>query len=91
LLLLLRLAFPLSLSFTRSLDAETLKIEAGELRSIAVKGALIADISKAERILGYRPHVSFEEGLRKTVEYYRGKMATGRIGQSHSGDTIVEF
>jgi UDP-glucose 4-epimerase len=28
-----------------------------------------ADISKAERLLGYRPHVSFEEGLRRTVEW----------------------
>jgi len=31
-----------------------------------------ADISKARRILGYEPSVSFEEGLRQTVEWYRG-------------------
>jgi nucleoside-diphosphate-sugar epimerase len=30
-----------------------------------------ADITKARRILGYEPSVSFEEGLRKTVEWYR--------------------
>jgi nucleoside-diphosphate-sugar epimerase len=30
-----------------------------------------ADISKARRILGYEPTVSFEEGLRRTVEWYR--------------------
>ncbi|MGE3277221.1 MAG: SDR family oxidoreductase [Vicinamibacterales bacterium] len=30
-----------------------------------------ADISKAERLLGYRPTVTFEEGLRRTVEWYR--------------------
>jgi nucleoside-diphosphate-sugar epimerase len=30
-----------------------------------------ADISKAERILGYRPIVSFEEGLKRTIEWYR--------------------
>jgi nucleoside-diphosphate-sugar epimerase len=30
-----------------------------------------ADISKARRILGYEPLVSFEEGLAKTVEWYK--------------------
>lgn len=29
-----------------------------------------ADISKAERMLGYKPLVSFEEGLKRTVEWY---------------------
>ena len=31
-----------------------------------------ADISKAERLLGYRPSVPFAEGLRRTVEWARG-------------------
>jgi nucleoside-diphosphate-sugar epimerase len=31
----------------------------------------LADIAKAEAGLGYRPKVDFEEGLRKTVEWYR--------------------
>jgi nucleoside-diphosphate-sugar epimerase len=31
-----------------------------------------ADLSKAERILGYRPAVELEEGLRRTVEFLRG-------------------
>jgi nucleoside-diphosphate-sugar epimerase len=30
-----------------------------------------ADITKAAHILGYKPIVSFEEGLRRTVEWYR--------------------
>jgi nucleoside-diphosphate-sugar epimerase len=30
-----------------------------------------ADISKAKQILGYSPVVTFEEGLRRTVEWYR--------------------
>jgi nucleoside-diphosphate-sugar epimerase len=30
-----------------------------------------AEIDKARRILGYEPVVSFEDGLRKTVEWYR--------------------
>ena len=31
----------------------------------------LADISKAEAALGYKPVVYFEEGLRRTVEWYR--------------------
>ncbi len=31
----------------------------------------LADISRAEKQLGYRPSVGFEEGLRRTVEWYR--------------------
>jgi nucleoside-diphosphate-sugar epimerase len=30
-----------------------------------------ADITKARELLGYQPTVSFEEGLRKTIEWYR--------------------
>jgi UDP-glucose 4-epimerase len=33
----------------------------------------LADISKAEAHLRYRPKVNFEEGLRRTVDWYRGK------------------
>ena len=33
----------------------------------------LADISRAETELGYRPIVNFEEGLQRTVEWYRGK------------------
>ena len=31
----------------------------------------LADISKAEKAFGYHPTVNFEEGLRRTVEWYR--------------------
>ncbi|HET9408323.1 MAG TPA: SDR family oxidoreductase [Candidatus Sulfotelmatobacter sp.] len=31
----------------------------------------LADIAKAEQLLGYTPRVNFEEGLRRTVEWYR--------------------
>jgi nucleoside-diphosphate-sugar epimerase len=30
-----------------------------------------ADIEKARTLLGYKPVVTFEDGLRKTVEWYR--------------------
>ncbi|OIN96935.1 LPS biosynthesis protein WbpP [Candidatus Desantisbacteria bacterium CG1_02_38_46] len=31
----------------------------------------LADISNAKKFLGYNPKISFEEGLKKTVEYFR--------------------
>ncbi|HLW85795.1 MAG TPA: SDR family oxidoreductase [Candidatus Sulfotelmatobacter sp.] len=33
----------------------------------------LADIARAEKHLGYKPKVDFEEGLRRTVQWYRGK------------------
>jgi nucleoside-diphosphate-sugar epimerase len=30
-----------------------------------------ADVAKAHRLLGYKPTVTFDEGLRKTIEWYR--------------------
>jgi nucleoside-diphosphate-sugar epimerase len=35
----------------------------------------LADISKAERMLGYRPAISFREGLRQTFEFFRQRRA----------------
>jgi nucleoside-diphosphate-sugar epimerase len=35
----------------------------------------LADISRASRLLGYEPLVPFEEGLRRTVDWYRGQNA----------------
>jgi UDP-glucose 4-epimerase len=38
----------------------------------------LADLSHAEKHLGYKPQVNFEEGLRRTIDWYRaqGKSAT---------------
>jgi UDP-glucose 4-epimerase len=35
----------------------------------------LADISKAERMLGYRPTIPFREGLKQTFEYFRQRRA----------------
>ncbi len=32
----------------------------------------LADITQARACLGYEPHVGFEEGLRRSIDYYRG-------------------
>jgi len=42
----------------------------------------LADISKAERILGYRPHVDMGEGLRRTVEWHRGRLSFAGISHA---------
>jgi UDP-glucose 4-epimerase len=33
----------------------------------------LADIQKAKRLLAYQPQVSFEEGLRRTLQYFKGE------------------
>ncbi len=35
------------------------------------------DIARARTVLGWEPRVSLEEGLRETVEYFRGKIGVG--------------
>jgi len=32
------------------------------------------DVDKARRVLGWQPQVSLEEGLGRTIEYFRGKI-----------------
>jgi UDP-glucose 4-epimerase len=45
-----------------------------EARTGDIKHSL-ADISEAKRAFGYDPKVSFEEGLGRTVEWYRGQQS----------------
>ena len=54
----------------RALVGATVEPAYTDVRSGDVKDSQ-ADITKAERILGYKPTVSFEEGLEKTLEWYR--------------------
>jgi nucleoside-diphosphate-sugar epimerase len=53
----------------QSVDPEHHAPRAGDVRHS------LADISKAERMLGYRPAIPFREGLRQTLEYYRQRRA----------------
>ncbi len=36
----------------------------------------LADISKAKEMLGYKPEVDFEQGIQKTVEYFKTLLLT---------------
>ena len=42
----------------------------GPVRNGDVKDSL-ADITRARTLLGYEPLVSFEAGLKKTIDWYR--------------------
>ena len=45
-----------------------------------------ASIAKARRILGYEPIVPFEEGLRRTVEWFRAGGEVAGAGQAAAGN-----
>src|SRR5438874_9763697 len=47
-------------------------VKYGPDRAGDVKHSL-ADLSRTEKCLGYKPKINFEEGLRRTVEWYRGQ------------------
>jgi nucleoside-diphosphate-sugar epimerase len=53
-------------------------VKYGPARGGDVKHSL-ADVSKAEAGLGYRPTVDFEEGLRRTVEWYRKEIVAAPV------------
>ncbi|HEX6803446.1 MAG TPA: SDR family oxidoreductase [Terriglobales bacterium] len=53
------------------------EVNYGRERAGDVKHSL-ADLSRTEKALGYRPLVNFEEGLRRTVEWYRGQEKAAR-------------
>ena len=63
----------------RGVVGGTLEPTYTEVRSGDVKDSQ-ADISKAQRILGYQPIVSFEEGLKRTIEWYRTAAPAGVSG-----------
>ncbi len=56
----------------KKLTGYTGEVKYGPERAGDVKHSL-ADLSRAEKYLGYKPTVNFEEGLRRTVEWYRGQ------------------
>lgn len=64
----------------QKITGSTLEPLFAEPRSGDIKHSL-ADISLARKFLGYAPLVGFEEGLRRTVDWYVGKMPeTAKLG-----------
>ncbi|MCU0706896.1 MAG: SDR family oxidoreductase [Pirellula sp.] len=62
---LLQLLGILSKLLRREVEPEFLPARVGDVRES------LADITLARRLLGYEPQVRLEEGLRRTIEYYR--------------------
>jgi len=59
------------------------EVKYGPERAGDVKHSL-ADISLAEKHLGYKPKVNFEEGLARTVAWYRNREAETHLGEPAS-------
>ena len=49
-----------------------------------------ADISKANKLLGYEPRVSFEEGIRHTVEWYKCACEEGLFDKEEEEDVFPQ-
>ncbi len=65
----------------RKLTGYTGKVKYAEERAGDIKHSL-ADVSRARKHMAYDPKVDFEEGLRRTVEWYRSQAAA--LGKSGS-------
>jgi UDP-glucose 4-epimerase len=63
---LLEIIVRLEVLLGRRVERQHTPIRAGDVRHT------LADIDKAKRLLGYAPVVEFDEGFRRTVEYFRG-------------------
>jgi dTDP-glucose 4,6-dehydratase len=37
------------------------------------------DIARAKKLLGWEPRVPFEDGIAKTIEFFRGRVASGEV------------
>jgi nucleoside-diphosphate-sugar epimerase len=63
------------------------EVKYGPERSGDVKHSL-ADISRAGQYLGYRPKVDFEEGLSRTIEWYRDREGKPRSLKDSTGVNV---
>ena len=61
----------------KRLTASSSEIVYEDLKTVDDPKQRKPNITKAQQILGWEPKVSLEEGLQKTIEYFRGKLAEG--------------
>lgn len=74
-----RISLNQTVELLREITGYAGKIVYDDARPGDVKHSL-ADISSAQAQFGYKPEVSFPDGLRKTVEWYRGQAARKQAG-----------
>ncbi len=55
--------------YVNKILGKDIKPKLGPIRAGDAKHTL-ADISKAKKLIGFKPEIGFEEGLRKTIEYF---------------------
>jgi nucleoside-diphosphate-sugar epimerase len=63
------------------------EVKYGPERAGDVKHSL-ADISRAEQCFGYKPKVEFEEGLARTIAWYRDRELEPQLGKPVSGHDL---
>jgi UDP-glucose 4-epimerase len=68
----------------KKLTGYTGDVKYADERAGDVKHSL-ADISRAEQHLGYKPKVDFEEGLRRTIEWYRSREREPELAKPGTG------
>ena len=67
----------------RKLTGYTGKVDYAEERTGDIKHSL-ADVSRARKHFGYEPTVTFEEGLKRTVQWYRSQIAANQAATAQS-------
>jgi len=59
----------------RTMDAEDLGLEFGPPRAVNGVTRRLADVSRAQQRLGWKPEVDLEEGLQRLVAWWRAERA----------------
>ncbi len=76
---LLEILYSLSRITGRSVEPVFMPAKAGDIKHS------LADISRAEKFLGFEPRISFQDGLEKAVEWYSEQISKRSVGMTGNG------
>jgi nucleoside-diphosphate-sugar epimerase len=54
-------------------------LKIGALSDRPMERVIAANLAESERKLGWKPKISLEEGLRRTIDWYKAELESGRI------------